>query len=77
MLPPDGYYRQNDGLAMGSPTAGPLANIWSQFEPIIKYTAKIFKRYVDDIIRSIKKIQIVANTSKSITCTQTSNSLPR
>ena len=58
---PDGYYRQKDGLAMGSQPAGPLANVWlSQFEPIIKDTAKIFKRYVDDIIRSIKKSQISA-----------------
>ena len=46
---------------MGSQPAGPLANVWlSQFEPIIKDTAKIFKRYVDDIIRSIKKSQISA-----------------
>ena len=44
---------------MGSQPAGPLANIWlSQFEPAIKDSAKIFERYVDDIIRSINKHNI-------------------
>ena len=28
MLTHDGYYRQKDGLAMGSPPAPPLANGW-------------------------------------------------
>ena len=59
MWTPEGYYRQKDGLAMGSQPAGPLANIWlSQFEPVIKDSAKIFERYVDDIIRSINKHNI-------------------
>ena len=56
MWTPDGYYRQTDGLAMGSQPAGPLANIWlAQFEPSVRDDAKIFKRYVDDVIRSIRK----------------------
>ena len=59
MWTPDGYYRQKDGLAMGSQPAGLLANIWlSQFEPVIKDSAKIFERYVDDIIRSINRNNI-------------------
>ena len=59
MWTPEGYYRQTDGLAMGSQPAGPLANIWlSQFEPAIRDSAKIIERYVDDIIRSINKHNI-------------------
>ena len=55
MLTHDGYYRQIDGLAMGAKPAPPLANIWlSKFEPIIRDTAVIFERYMDDIIREIK-----------------------
>ena len=55
MLTHDGYYRQIDGLAMGAKPAPPLANIWlSKFEPIIRDTATIFERYMDDIIREIK-----------------------
>ena len=50
----DGYYRQKDGLAMGSPPAQCLANIWLfKREPEIKDNAKLFERYMDDIIRSI------------------------
>ena len=52
----DGYYKQVDGLAMGSPPAPHLANGWlSQFENIIKGEAKIYDRYMDDIIREIEK----------------------
>ena len=59
MLTHDGYYRQNDGLSMGAKPAPPLANIWlSKFDPIIKDTAKIFDRYMDDIIREINRHQI-------------------
>ena len=59
MLTHDGYYRQLDGLAMGAKPAPPLANIWlSKFEPIIRDTAKIFDRYMDDIIREIKLSEI-------------------
>ena len=33
----DGFYRQTDGLAMGSPPAPHLANGWmSKFDPLIK-----------------------------------------
>ena len=44
---------------MGSQPTAPLANIWlSQYEPVIKDTAKIFERYIDDITRSINKNNI-------------------
>ena len=56
MLTHDGYYVQNDGLAMGSPPAPPLANIWlAKREPEIRDDAKLFERYMDDVIRSIKQ----------------------
>ena len=59
MLTHDGYYRQLDGLAMGAKPAPPLANIWlSKFEPMIKDSAKIFDRYMDDIIREINRHKI-------------------
>ena len=59
ILTHDGYYRQRDGLAMGSPPAPPLANGWMhRYDPIIADNAKLFSRYVDDIIRSIKKNEI-------------------
>ena len=59
MLAHDGYYRQRDGLAMGIPPAPPLANGWlSQYDPRIKGDAKLFSRYMDDIIRSILKDRI-------------------
>ena len=51
----DGYYIQRDGLAMGSPPAPLLANIWLyNRETTIKDNAKLFERYMDDVIRSIK-----------------------
>ena len=51
----DGYYVQKDGLAMGSPPAPQLANIWlANKEAQIKDDAKLFERYMDDIIRTIK-----------------------
>ena len=51
MLTHDGYYRQIDGLAMGSPPAPHLANGWmSQFDPIIQAEAELYERYMDDII---------------------------
>ena len=56
MLTHDGYYRQVDGLAMGSPPAPHLANGWmSQFDAKIKGDADIYFRYMDDIIRNISK----------------------
>ena len=55
----DGYYVQKDGLAMGSPPAPLLANIWlAKRENDIKDDAKLFERYMDDIIRSIRQDQI-------------------
>ena len=55
----DGLYRQIDGLAMGSQPAPPFANIWlSKLEPDIKDDAKIFERYMDDILRTIKSEMI-------------------
>ena len=42
----DGYYIQNDGLAMGSPPAPCLANIWLfKREPEIEDDAKLFEPY--------------------------------
>ena len=59
MLTHDEYYVQNDGLAMGSPPAPLLANIWlAKWESEIKDTAKLFERYMDDIIRSIETVKI-------------------
>ena len=56
-----GYYRQIDGLAMGSQPAPPLANIWlSKFEQLIKDDAKLYERYMDDILRTIKRSLIEA-----------------
>ena len=52
----DGFYRQVDGLAMGSPPAPHLANGWlSQFENTIKGNAKIYFRYMDDILTECKR----------------------
>ena len=52
----DGFYKQIDGLAMGSPPAPQLANGWlSQFDDIIKGNATIYERFMDDIISSITK----------------------
>ena len=54
-----GYYRQIDGLAMGSPPAPLLANGWlSKHDPHIKGDAKLYSRYMDDVIRSIKRNKI-------------------
>ena len=55
MLTHDGFYRQKDGLAMGSPPAPNLANGWpSQFNHVFKGKAKLYFRYMDDILREIK-----------------------
>ena len=51
----DGYYMQSDGLAMGSPPAPHLANGWmSKHDGSIRGNAKLFARYMDDILREIK-----------------------
>ena len=55
----NGFYKQVDGLAMGCPPAPHLANGWlSQFENLIKDDAKIYERYMDDILREIKRSQV-------------------
>ena len=49
---------QKDGLAMGSPPAPGLANGWhSQFDNRIRGEARIYFRYMDDILRELKKGQ--------------------
>ena len=59
MLTHDGYYRQKDGLAMGSPPAPPLANGWLYtYDPRIRDNAKLYAGYKDDIIRTIPKHSI-------------------
>ena len=59
MLTHDGYYRQKDGLAMGSPPAPLLANGWlSKYDERIKDSAKMYERYMDDILREIKVTKI-------------------
>ena len=61
----DGFYRQIDGLAMGSAPAPFLANGWlSQYDPIIKGEAKLYFRYMDDIIREIKTEDIDSKLSE-------------
>ena len=55
----DGFYRQTDGLAMGSPPAPLLTNGWlNKYDPLIQDSAKLYSRYMDDIIRSIKVREI-------------------
>lgn len=59
MLTNDGFYRQKDGLAMGSSPSPMLANAWmSQFESAIRDEAALYSRYMDDILRNIKLSQI-------------------
>ena len=59
MLTHDGYYKQTEGLAMGSPPAPHLANGWmSQFDSTIKGDSKIYFRYMDDILKEHKKVNI-------------------
>ena len=44
---------------MGSLLAPHLANGWrSQFENLIKDDAKIYERYMDDVVREIKCSQV-------------------
>ncbi len=52
----DGFYKQIDGLAMGSPPAPHLANGWmSKFDQTIQGDAKFYTRYMDDILRDTKR----------------------
>ena len=56
MLTHDGPYRQIAGLAVGSQPAPPLSNIWlSKYEPNIRDDAKLFERFMDDILRTMKQ----------------------
>ena len=51
---------------MGSPPALPLSNIWrSKYEPAIKDDAKLFERYMDDILRTIKESLIENKLSEN------------
>ena len=51
----DGFYRQVEGLAMGSAPAPHLANGWlSTFDNTIKGSSPFYARYMDDIISIIK-----------------------
>ena len=55
----DGYYKQIDGLAMGSPPTSHLESGWmSIFDPIIQGSAHLFTRYMDDILMEIKRVEI-------------------
>ena len=61
MLTQDGYYRQTDGLAMGSPPAPQLANGWmSKFDDRIRDNAILYARYMDDILRESNRNEINA-----------------
>ena len=54
-----GYYRQIDGLAMGSPPAPLIANGWlSKFDHTIQDTASLYSRYMDDVIREIDRHRV-------------------
>ena len=86
MLTNDGYYTQVDGLAMGSPPAPQLANGWlSKFDNEIKGNAKLYTRYMDDILREIeaseieRKLQEINNLHSSLSFTierENDSSLP-
>ena len=61
----NGYYRQTDGLAMGSPPAPLLANGWlNQYEERLKGEANIYDRYMDDILRDIHVDKIESELKK-------------
>ena len=76
MLTHDGYYKQIEGLAMGSPPAPHLANGWmSQFDSTIKGESKLYFRYMDDILKDHKrdnieqKLQDINSLHSSLTFT--------
>ena len=59
MLTHKGYVKQVDGLAMGSPPAPHFANGWlSKYDNTIKSDAKLYARYMDDIIQNMPKNEI-------------------
>ena len=71
MLTNNGYYRQTDGLAMGSPLAPLLANGWlSKFDEKMKGEGRMYFRYMEDILRDIKCqcIEGVLHPSLKFTC---------
>ena len=82
----NGFYRQVDGLAMGSAPAPFLANGWlSQFDPKIRDEAKLYYRYMDDIVREVRtedidsKLDEINSYHPSLKFTlekETDNSLP-
>ena len=50
-LTPDGYYRQKDGVAMGSPLGPQLANIFmSQYDNRLAEGTAFYRRYIDDCL---------------------------
>ena len=50
----DVFYRQTDGVAMGSPLGPLLANIFlSQYDGELASHSKVYLRYVDDIVRDM------------------------
>ena len=62
---PTGYMRQIDGLAMGIQCAPQLANIWmSSFDKEIKSESTFYARYMDYILRIIKKHEIDATLER-------------
>ena len=72
-----GFYKQVDGLAMGSPPAPHLANGWmSSFDKTIQGNSKIYFRYMDDVLCSIHRdciddhLKLINNlhTSLKFTC---------
>ena len=72
----DGYFKQIDGLAMGSAPAPHLANGWlSSFDNVIKGNASLYFRYMDDILtKCVKnevgpKLQAINNLHPSLSFT--------
>ena len=66
MLSHNGYYKQKDGSAMGSPLASHLANRWlSKYDPDISWGAKIYYGYMDDILRDMKSQLIESKLAES------------
>ena len=60
-----GYYKQVDGLAMGSPPAPYLANIWlSRYDPSISNGAKMYQRYMDDILTVIRRNELTEKLAR-------------
>ena len=66
MLTHNGFYKQVDGLAMGSPPAPHLANAWmSQFDSAIRGNSKLYSRYMDDIFCDKKRQNIAQNLNEA------------